>query len=188
MRVAIAGSHCTGKSTLIAAFVDRRPEYVFEPEAYEALADEIGLTAEGPTPEGLECLLRYTVSALAVHRPGACVVFERSPVDYLAYAAASRATWSPEVVAEFLRVHTPVVCDAVRHLDVIALVPVSRKGPIQARPGEDERFRRRVDEKLRRALIDDECDLFGGDRSPLVTELSPLPARQLTELLRITAG
>ena len=53
---------------------------------------------------------------------------------------------------------------------------------------EDERFRRRVDERLRRALIDDEYDLFGDDRSPLVTELSPLPARQITELLRLTVG
>ena len=186
MRVAVSGSHSTGKSTLIAAFVDRRPEYVHEPEAYEALADEVALTSEGPTPEGLEELLRFTVSALAAHRPGACVVFERSPVDYLAYAAASRATWSPEVGAEFLRAQVPVVRDAVRHLDVIALVPVSGKGPIQARPGEDERFRRRVDDRLRRALIDDDYDLFGGDGSPLVTELSPLPARQLAELIRLT--
>ena len=29
MRIAVAGSHGTGKSTLIAAFVDRRPEYVY---------------------------------------------------------------------------------------------------------------------------------------------------------------
>ena len=44
MRLAISGSHGTGKSTLIAAFVDLRPEFRYEPEAYEALAD--GMTAD----------------------------------------------------------------------------------------------------------------------------------------------
>jgi len=82
MRVAVSGSHSTGKSTLIAAFPERRPEYVYEPEAYEAIADDVPLTlSEGPTPEGLESLLQYSVSAVARHVPGTCVVFERSPAD-----------------------------------------------------------------------------------------------------------
>lgn len=186
MRIAVSGSHGTGKSTLISAFLDRRPEYVHEPEAYEALADEVGLTDEGPTPDGLEALLRYTVEALAAHRPGGCVIFERSPVDYLAYAAASRATWSAAVVAEFLRAQVPVVRAAVRQLDAIVLLPVSSRG-IAARAGEDERFRKRVDDRLRRALIDDDHDLFGGGAAPLVRELSPVPARQLDALVHLTA-
>jgi len=187
MRVAVSGSHSTGKSTLIAAFVERRSEYVYEPEAYETLADDIALTSsEGPTPEGLECLLQYTVSALASHGPGACAVFERSPVDYIAYAAASRATWSSQAVSEFLRAHVPVVRASVRNLDLIALLPVSDTGPITPRTDEDERFRKRVDERLRRALIDDDYHLFGDSDSPLVVELSPLPARQLTDLVRLT--
>jgi hypothetical protein len=186
VRVAVSGSHGTGKSTLIAAFLERRPEYAHEPEAYEALADDVALTAEGPTPEGLESLLHYTVSALADHPPGARVIFERSPVDYLAYAAASRREWSRELRRAFLRAQIPAVRAAVRHLDVIVLLPVSDRGPILPRPGEDERFRRRVDDHLRRALIDDEYDLFGDGRSPLVRELSPVPSRQLVELDRLT--
>ena len=186
MRVAVSGSHSTGKSMLIAAFLERRPEYVYEPEAYEALADDIALTSsEGPTPEGLELLLQYTVSAVASHAAGTCVVFERSPVDYLAYAAASRRTWSSRSVAGFLNRYVPVVREAVRSLDLIALLPVSSVGPIASRADEDERFRKRVDERLRRALIDDDYDLFGDSR-PLVVEISPLPERQVAELLRFT--
>jgi hypothetical protein len=186
VRVAISGSHGTGKSTLIAAFLERRPEYVYEPEAYEALADDIALTSEeGPTPEGLEALLQYTVAAVAGHSPGTRVVFERSPVDYLAYAAASRRTWPPRGTATFLRTNVPVVRASLRGLDLIALVPVSRRGPIAARPGEDERFRKRVDERLRRALLDDDHDLFAGAATRVV-ELPPFPERQLQELLRLT--
>jgi hypothetical protein len=185
--VAVSGSHNTGKSTLIAAFVERRPEYIHEPEAYEVLADDVALTSsEGPTPEGLESLLQYTASAVAGHAPGACVIFERSPVDYLAYAAASRGAWSSRSATDFLRTYVPVVWASVRNLDLIALLPVSHGSPIPPRADEDERFRRRVDERLRRALIDDDYDLFGDADSPRVVELSPLPDRQLTELIRLT--
>ena len=68
MRVAVSGSHSTGKSTLIAAFLAKCPEYVHEPEAYEELADDIALLAsEGPDIEGLTALLVHTVSAVGRH-------------------------------------------------------------------------------------------------------------------------
>src|SRR5262245_5431320 len=162
MRVAVSGSHNTGKSTLIAAFVERRPEYVHEPEAYETLADDVPLTSsEGPTPDGLQSLLDYTVSAVTSRAPGACVVFERSPVDYLAYAAACRGAWSSPAADAFLAASVSAVRASLRHLDLIALLPVSDRSPIPSRADEDPRFRRRVDEKLRRALIDDDYDQIG---------------------------
>ena len=186
MRIAVSGAHGTGKSTLIAAFVDRRPEYVFEPEAYETLADDVGLTAsEGPTLEGLDALLDHTLSALASHEPGACVIFERSPVDYLAYAAATRRSWPRGLSRDFVRARTSQVTEALRHLDLIAFVPVSTAIP--PRPNEDPRFRRRVDEWLRRALLDDDLGLFDGD-APVVVELPAAPDRRLAELIRLTAA
>jgi len=184
--VAVSGSHGTGKSTLIAAFLDRRPEYAHEPEAFEVLADEIALTAsEGPTVDGLEALLRYTLLLVEGHAPGSRVVFERSPADYLAYAAAGRRGWSARSRAGFIERHAAGVRAAMRRLDLVVLLPVCRGGP--ARAGEGGRFRRRVDEELRRALIDDEHGLFDAG-GPRVVEMPPLPERWLGELLRLTAG
>jgi hypothetical protein len=186
MRIAVSGSHSTGKSALIAAFVDLRRQYLYEPEAYETLADDVALTSsEGPSPEGLQSLLDYTIAAVSRQGPDACVVFERSPVDYLAYAAACRDAWSAPPTREFLAGAVPAVRSSLRHLDLIALLPVSA-GPIRPRTDEDERFRKRVDDKLRRALIDDDYDLLDDRDLPRVVELSPLPARQITELMRLT--
>jgi hypothetical protein len=186
-RIAVSGSHSTGKSTLIAAFVDLRRQYLHEPEAYETLADDVALTSsEGPSPDGLQSLLDYTIAAVSRQGPDACVIFERSPVDYLAYAAACRDAWSAPFTREFLAAAVPAVRSSLRHLDLIALLPVSDAGPIRPRRDEDERFRKRVGDKLRRALIDDEYDLLDDRDLPRVVELSPLPARQITELMRLT--
>lgn len=186
--MAVSGSHGTGKSTLIAAFLERRPEYVHEPEAFEVLADEIALTAsEGPTVDGLEALLRYTLLLVEDDAAGSRVVFERSPADYLAYAAASRRGWTARARADFIERHAPAVRAALRRLDLVVLLPVCRGGPIATRAGEGGRFRRRVDEELRRALVDDEHGLFGGGGPPVV-EMPPVPERWLGELMRLTAG
>jgi hypothetical protein len=187
MRIAVCGSHGTGKSTLIAAFVARRPEYVYEPEAFETLGDDVDVVApEGPTSEGLHALLEHSVGVVERHGPGARVVHERSPVDYLAYAAASRRTWSKDDRSRFVRDHVPLVRACLRHLDLIALLPLSGKGPIAPRAGESAGFRRRVAERLGRALIDDVYELFGEPWSPRVVELSPVPERRLPELMRLT--
>jgi hypothetical protein len=188
MRIAVSGSHGTGKSTLIAAFLDRRPQYRHEPEAFETLGDDVDLTESGePSPDGLAALLRYTVSSLQGRARELCVVFERSPVDYLAYASASRSgEWKRERRA-FLSAQVPVVRAALEHLDLIAYLPVAAGGPVQGRPGEDAGFRSRVDERLRRALIDDEHNLFADRDVPRVAVLPPDPERQLAELLRLSA-
>lgn len=114
-------------------------------------------------------------------------MFERSPADYLAYAAASRKAWEPGEVEDFLARCAPVVRGALRNLDRIVLLPVPRHGPIEGRAGEDDRFRKRVDRRLRSVLIDDDYDLFEGGM-PKVVELSADPDRQLSELLRLTSG
>jgi predicted ATPase len=183
MRVAVSGSHGTGKSTLIAAFLERCPEYAHEPEAFEVLGDDVELAGdEGPTADGLRLLLAHTVSTLDRCAPGASVVFERSPVDYLAYAIASRS-WARGSAAAFLEESLPLVRRSLGHLDLIAFLPVAPGGPA-VRPGEDPRFRKRVDRALTNALLDDEYDLLGEAGSPLVVALPTELERRVAELIR----
>ena len=185
MRVAVSGTHGVGKSTLIAGFLSRHPLYAHEPEAFEVLGDDIDLTESGaPTADGLRALLEYTVSALQDRSGHAHVMFERSPVDYLAYAAASGSAWQPGEKQAFLATHTPIVRTSIGNLDLVAYLPLSLASP-GARRGEDERFRRRVDLWLRRLLLDDVCELFADGRTPRVVELPPIADRQLGELSRL---
>ena len=185
MRVAVSGSHSVGKSTLVAGFLGRHPDYAHEPEAFEVLADDIELTRSGaPTPEGLLKLLSYTVAAVQSRAALAHVMFERSPVDYLAYAAASGQAWQPGEAREFLRAQKPIVRKSIRELDLIAYLPLPTDESVRRR-GEDKRIRRRVDAWLRRALLDDEYELFADGRPPRVVALPPNPEKQLGELGRL---
>ena len=184
MRVAVSGSHSVGKSTLIAGFLSRHPEYAHEAEAFEVLGDDIELTESGaPTPEGLLLLLNYTVAAVADRAAQARVMFERSPVDYLAYAAASARAWPPGEVQSFLRAQKPIVRASTRQLDLIVYLPLPTAGAVRRR-GEDKAFRRRVDNCLRKALFDDRYGLFA-DGLPCVVALPTDPEQQLRELSRL---
>jgi len=187
VRVAVSGSHGVGKSTLIAAFLDRHPEYAHEPEAFEVLADDIELTESGaPTPDGLLLLLNYTLAAVDSRAAQAHVIFERSPVDYLAYAAASARAWQPDEARDFLRTQKPIVRAAMRQLELIAYLPLPTAGPV-GRHGESKAFRRRVDACLRRALLDDRYEMFVEGRPPRVVALPQAAERQLEELSRLVS-
>ena len=180
MRIAISGSHGVGKSTLIDAFLERRPGYVHQPEAYETLGDDVAMTDEGPTPEALEDLLRWTITAVAEHPAGADVIHERSPADYLAYAAASRRSWGRGEAEDFVARFAALVASSLVALDLIAIVPLSRDLP--AREGEDGRFRRRADRELRRIVLDGDRDVLSLSKA-MVIELPASPDRRLAALL-----
>ena len=174
-----------GKSTLIAGFLDRHHEYAHEPEAFELLADDVELTESGaPTPDGLLLLLNYTLAAVDSRAAQACVIFERSPVDYLAYAAASAGAWPRAEIQEFLRTQKPIVRASMRHLELVAYLPLPTAGPVRRRE-ENKAFRRRVDACLRRALLDDRYELFAEGRPPRVVALPPAPEKQVAELSRL---
>lgn len=179
MRIAVSGSHGTGKSTLIAAFLERRPDYAHEPEAFELLGDDVEMDDQGPTAGGLRLLLAHTVAALERYADGARVVVERSPADYLAYAAASR--WPRDERDAFVESALPLVRAGLARLDLVAYLPAVEDG----RPDEDPRFRRRVDRALARALLDDEHDLFGGTARPRVVTLPAAAGPRLAELMRL---
>jgi predicted ATPase len=89
MRIAGSGTHCSGKSTLIDAFLIKHRDYIHESEANEALQElhGYGFAAE-PNADDFFRQLEFQVERLREYRSGDCVVFERSPLDYVAYQRA----------------------------------------------------------------------------------------------------
>lgn len=146
MRIAISGSHATGKSSLVSELTRRLDGFMAIDEPYYLLEAEGQMFGSRPTSDDFELLLERSLSLVAERRPGS-VLFDRSPADYLAYLVAI----SPGAVA---RDRVADVAAAMATLDLVVFVPIEH--PDRVEVSEAPRLRRRVDRILREMLVDGE--------------------------------
>lgn len=128
MRIAVSGSHCTGKSTLIDAFLHQHPEFIHEPEPYEAMGEEF--LAE-PSVEDFLRQLEFNIERLKQYEPGTKVIFERCPLDFAAYIQCLSKTTTIDLT------------EALQHLDLIVYLPIEFESP-----DEFPKLRKAVDRRL----------------------------------------
>jgi predicted ATPase len=144
MRIAISGTHATGKSTLVDELAHRLDGFVGMPELYYQLEDEGCVFADPPTFDDLDMLFERSVRALTTcRRPR--VLFDRSAADYLAYLAAV----APDAD---LRDRTTTAREALAFIDLAVFVPIEH--PDRLAVTEAPRLRRRVDRILRQMLVE----------------------------------
>ena len=179
MRVAISGTHCCGKSTLIDAFLSNHDTYSHEPEPYEALQDLYGedFGAE-PAADEFFRQLEYQVERLQQYSAGDRVIFERGPADFLAYLLALDDLGRDTADAELAKQSISLVRSAMALLDLVVYLPATNEGVPES---EDPELRRAVNARLEGILLDDEFDLFTGDRS-LVLEIVGTTEQRLRSL------
>jgi hypothetical protein len=179
MRVAVSGTHCSGKSTLIDAFLSAHADYLFEPEPYEVLNDVYGegFGAE-PSADDFFRQLEYHVERLHQYRPGDRVIFERSPADFVAYLLALEDLRRDTADAELTKQAISAAVNAVALLDLIVYVPAS---DVPAPESEDPKLRRAVDVRLEQILLEDVIGLFTND-GPSILELAGTTAQRLRGL------
>ena len=91
MRVGISGTHGTGKTTLAQALCARLPGHVTADEPYYLLEEEGYAFGFPPSPEDYRALLARSVQSLTAPPQPPGVIFDRTPLDYLAYLAATGA-------------------------------------------------------------------------------------------------
>jgi predicted ATPase len=175
MRIAISGTHATGKSTLIAELARALPGYSVVEEPYHALLDEGHDFAAPPTIEDFETQLERSCASLA-GITDAHVLFDRSPADFLAYLAALA---DADVLAEWL----PPAAAAMSSLDLVVFVPIERPDRIDIPEDEGRRLRKRVDAILREILVDD-----GWGLDARVLEVRGTPDDRARQVLRHVTG
>lgn len=117
MRIAVSGTHDVGKSTLIDEFLRLHSEFVHEPEPYTVLVEDYGeeFSAE-PCVEDFLRQLEFNLERLGQHAAGEKVIYERCPLDFLAYLSALDANVSEALVKR--------ISDAVQQLDLIVYLPL----------------------------------------------------------------
>ncbi|MBL8593684.1 MAG: AAA family ATPase [Devosia sp.] len=180
MRIAVVGTHGSGKTTLVEDFVAATSGYESVPEPYWLLAQQGVVFADGPDVAGLEEQLKQSC-ALLLATSETDVVFDRCPLDLIAYlevvSAAEGFEWSPD--GKLLK----RIEDALATLDLVAFVPLRRPDEITATI-EYPKLRARVDARLKTMLRDDDLGLLaGGPRVVEITGTREQRVRRLTEAL-----
>lgn len=146
MRIAVAGSHATGKSTLVTALAARWPSSLAVDEAYVELAAS-GIESHELGADTFEPQLIRSLELLrAPGQPDA--IFDRSPVDYMAYLRVVEPSWD---IGGWL----PRVREALATLDCVVFVPIESPDLIPVSADEHPRVRKRVDQLLREVLLED---------------------------------
>ena len=192
MRIAVSGSHSLGKSTLVNDWVARYPQFTREEEPYRALGlygpYQILFRDESTRlHNGIQ--LYYSLSR--VHRYPAQtddVIFDRAPVDYLAYSQYTADAGSTDIDDAFVMSMVQPVIESLDRLDIIAFVPKSDEWPVEMeadgiRPT-DYAYRDAVDAVFTQIYREGRYGVISGERHPLVVELVGSRQDRLDQLAR----
>ena len=166
MRVGISGTHGTGKTTLAEALCACLPGHVLADEPYYLLADEGYEFGFPPSPEDYRALLARSVQSLRAPHPA--IVFDRTPLDYLAYLAATGADPADEVGAAALR-------SAFASLDLLVITLITPETEQVLPPAEMPGLRSRMNDALLELVHDDPLNAW--EDVPVLELDGPLDGR-----------
>ena len=148
MRIAICGTHGTGKTTLVEALAPHLPGHDVVDEPYRQLEDEGEEFAERPTAEDFERQLERAIVSL--EHSAADSLFDRGPADLLAYLESVDDADTVDLDGWIDRVRP-----AMQRLDLIVFVGIEHPDRIGRADVRFRRLRRQVDESLRDIVLDD---------------------------------
>lgn len=190
MRIAVSGSHSLGKSTVVNDWVAANPHFIREEEPYRALGlygpYEI-LFRDQSTRLHNGIQLYYNVSR--VNRYASVdddVIFDRAPVDYLAYSQYTADSGCTDIDDEFVSSMVPAVIESLGRIDILAFVPKSDEWPVSMeedgiRPVEHG-YRDAVDAVFKDIYREGRYGVSSGANHPLVVELIGSRQQRLTQL------
>ncbi len=169
MRIAVSGTHRTGKSTLIDEFLRQHPDFVHEPEPYTVLVEELGeeFSAE-PCVDDFLRQLEFNITRLKQHQRGERVIYERCPIDFVAYIECVSATTSTGSVLDKVR-------ESMQHLDLIVYLPIDNT--IDAGDEEFPKLRKAVDRRLNAIYNEDDLGIISASELVIVEATGPVEKR-----------
>ena len=134
MRIAISGSHSLGKSTLVWDWVKRHPQYTREEEPFRALDGEMYDIRFRQESNRLHNGIQMYYNASRVNLYSSindCVIFDRAPVDYIAYSKYTADKKTTDINDAFVDAMVPRVRETLQRLDLVVFVPMTDRWPVE---------------------------------------------------------
>ena len=178
MRIAVSGAHSQGKSTFVHDWVASNSEYIREEEPFRVLHAEgydIRFRQECHRfDNGLQ--MYYNISRVNAYSDSSnCVIFDRCPVDYIAYSQYTANYQTTDIDEGFVQMMVPAVRRALQQLDWLVFFPVTDDWPVEM---EDDRirpidlsYRQEVDAIFKQIYRDQRFALMAKENGPRLLEL-----------------
>lgn len=151
MRIAVSGAHVVGKSTLAAELARRMPRHVVVAEPYDILAERGYDFSHPPTID--DYIIQLKQSLISLRRRSPNLIFDRCPLDFLGYIAASPGSARFDVEA-----WREPIARAMARLDLVIFLPADPAWDPDI-ASDDATLRLAVDDALRDIIEGDSYDL-----------------------------
>ena len=131
MRIAISGTACQGKSTLVKDFLEQWPSYTTPDKTYRDIIAENNLEHSSKTNKDTQRkILDFQIEEQQKYRKGDNVIFDRCPLDNLVYSMWACEQPDNDIDEDFINSCIPLIRESFRDLDIIFFVPITKVAPI----------------------------------------------------------
>lgn len=153
MKIAVTGAHRTGKTSLVEKLTEALPEYSCKAEAYYQLEEKGYTFSDIPSLEEYILQLEYSIDQLSTG--GDNVIFDRCPIDMLAYIKASQEFENFDIQSFYLKVQK-----AMTEIDLLIFVPIEDPDVIRCQESDLPELRQQVNEILYDWIFDFNIDVI----------------------------
>ena len=131
MRIAISGTACQGKTTLIKDFIEQWPDYNTPEKTYRDIIKENNLDHSSNTNKKTQWdILNFQIEELNKYRRDDKVIFDRCPLDNLVYSIWAAEQKNNDIDESFINECIPLVRESFRNLDIIFFTPITKVAPV----------------------------------------------------------
>lgn len=192
MRIAISGTACQGKTTLINDFLKNWPNYIKSKESYRDLVKKEKLPLNKKVTKDsqwkvMNCLIDDLQSTSKEDK----LIFDRCPLDNLVYSMWSFEKQASDIDKDFIDKCIPLVCESMRHLDIIFFLPITKVAPVKIEQREgreiDENYNKEIDnifKAMQRSYYTGKSPFFPKDDSPAIIEIFGSPEERI-EMIKL---
>lgn len=139
MKIALIGAHKVGKTTLAEALLEYLPGYTLTVEPYYELEESGYLFSEIPDVD--DFIKQFECSVKQISTSGDNIIFDRCPIDILAYIHAIDETRNIEPLFEAAQ-------RIIAALDLLVFVPIEEPDLISCQKSDLPKLRYRVNDIL----------------------------------------
>lgn len=191
MRIAISGSACQGKTTLVNDILKNWPTYNRSNESYRKLLKKEAIKINKEVnQDGQWKILNCLIDDIQATEKGDKIIFDRCPFDNLVYSLWAEDKQSSDIDKDFINKCIPLVQESMKSIDIVFFLPITKVSPVKV----EEKNNREVDTEFIKEIDNifkgiefnlmkhGVCPFFAKDDRPPIIEIFGTPEQRIEML------